>query len=295
MRRSALTTVLLVLAAACTLTVSTDTTAVTTTTSTTTADENSTTTLTSEPDDDVAGCTNPTSGFVESGAVGRVGRNSADAVQISSIGLFVEGDCERLEIELTTSGGAPATTLPVVSTEALAGSGIIRLQFDRSVQSTAVADSILEGTLVDRVFVVRGLDSRLFVDIVIADAAAARVTSLRNPARVAVELQPGILPVTGTPAISGDLVVTAPVQPTVEYPVIVDGYTRADPAILVGRILRDGNVETEVQTSAIVTPGTWGQFRLEIEDGPAGNLDLTVQIGTEPDELPVVRLTINAG
>ena len=264
----------------------------TTTPITTTATAASTT----EPSSTALGCEGAPSDFVTDGPLGIVGGADADGQQISSITLEQRGDCERFEVSVSTGGGAPATRLPIAQVELIANSGIVRIKFDASVASSAVTDSILEGSLVDRAYVVRSLDGSIFVDAHLSRAVAARTFVRQNPARVAVELQPFDAPAAEFPHVGGLVVVTGPTALSVEYPIMVTGYARTFEANVIARLFSESGTETEVFTTAAEYVQMWGEYRLEIVDGPGGDVTIFVGEDSPLDGTPQgVEFVVSAG
>lgn len=262
-------------------------------TSTTTSITAPTTTTTAPP---ATGCEGDSDRFVEDGPVSIVGSGDSDASQISSLAVFPSGVCERFEIGLITDGLAPATSAPETSVEILADAGIVRVQFNGQITSTAVTDSLIESALVERAFVVRALSGGLFVDLHLSQPVAARALELRNPARVAVELRPGGLPVGLGSAIGQTVVVTSPTQRVVEYPFEVHGYARTFEANVIARLLVDGATAEEYVTTAADWLETWGEFRIEIGGGPGGDISLFIGEESAQDGSPIgVELDLNAG
>ncbi len=251
------------------------------TTTTTSGSGETTTTTTTVPEvtETAAGCEGDPTDYRVDGPLGIVGEAGADARQIAAITLTAIGDCERFEVALRTEGGAPATSLPSAEVELIAASGIVRIKFDPLVGVSAITDSILEGDLVDRAYVVRSLDGSIFVDAHLRGAVAARTFTRQNPARVAVELQPIDAAGPLFPLRGGLVVVTGPTVGSLEYPIEITGYARTFEGTVLARVLTETGTETEVFTTAADSVQLWGEFSLVIEDGPGG--DITIFVGEE--------------
>ena len=246
--------------------------------------------------DPVAGCEGTPEQFLTDGPLGIVGSPDADAQQIALISLTPIGDCEVLEVALSTEGGAPATSLPLAEVELIAGAGILRIKFDPSVTSTAITDSILEGSLIERTYVVRSLDGSIFVDAHLAASVAARTFAQRNPTRVAVELRPFDAEPSGFPLIGETIVVTGPATKSVEYPIVVTGYARTFEANVIGRLFSSAGAETEAVTTAADYLTTWGEFRLELTEGPGGDVTIFVGEDSPVDGTPIgVEFMVSSG
>ncbi len=242
------------------------------------------------------GCEGGVEDYVDAGPIAIVGQTSSDAAQISSLTVFDVGVCERFEVALVTEGGAPATSAPRTTAEIFPDSGLVRLRFSGGVASTAVTESLIESTLVRQAYVVRGLDGLMFVDLHLSASVGARAIELRNPARVAVELRPGGEPVQVGASLGANVVVTDPARRTVEYPILVRGYSRTFEATVMARLSADGSAIDEYFTTAADWTQTWGEFVLEIPSGPGGDLSLLVgEESAEDGTIRGVTLELSAG
>ena len=251
---------------------------------------------TTEPSSTALGCEGGPEGFRVDGPLGIVGGAGADAQLISSVLLASIGECERLEIALSTAGGAPATRLPRAEVELIAASGIIRIKFDASVTASALTDSILEGSLVERAYVVRALDGSIFIDAHLSTTAAARTYVRQNPIRVAIEIQPTDGEPTDFPKVGGLVVVTEPPARVVEYPITIRGYARTFEATVVARIASESGVTAEAFTTAADYLELWGEFAVTLDDGPGGDVVIFVGEDSAEDGTPVgVEFMVSAG
>ncbi len=234
-----------------------------------------------------------TDGALASGLLeGREG----DAEQVAGLSWTAFEGCERLVVELATAGGAPATEPGGVRAELLRAQGIVRLRLDDRVQATAIADRVVERTLVDRIFVVRSLGGNLYIDIHLGSAVLARASITRSPAAVVVDLKAGGPELDARPAVSDAAVVVAPTGRKAEYPLLVEGYARTFEATVLLRIRQGNRLEIEDVTSAADYLTTWGEYRFEVMSGPSGNVELFVgedspEDGTERG----VRFTLVVG
>lgn len=221
-------------------------------------------------------CGGPGEGFVSEGLVAWLGSANGDASHVSGIFLEQVGECERLRVTLTAAGGTPATALPLAEVELIPEAGRLRARFDPEVWSTAITDTLLEGELVDRVYVVRGLDGRKFVDVHLTEGVDARAMTGDDPSHVLIDFRRNGVPLTARPAVSRFTVVTGPVGGRASYPIAVKGYSRTFEANVVGFVSRDGEAGETYFTSAAGYIETWGEFRLAVEDGPTGEAVLNV-------------------
>ena len=221
-------------------------------------------------------CGGPGEGFVSEGLVTWLGSANGDNSHISGIFLERVEECERLRVVLTTAGGAPATVPPLVEVELLPEAGLLRARFDPEVWSTSVTDTLLEGELVDRVYVVRGLDGRKFVDVHLAEGVDARAMTGDDPSHMIIDFRRNGTPLAARPTVSRFTVVTDPVSGETSYPIFVNGYARTFEANVIGFIAKNGVAGETYFTSAADYIDTWGEFLLQVEDGPIGEAVLNV-------------------
>lgn len=216
--------------------------------------------------------------FTDDGALatGLLDRPPGDAARVTGLEWDDHGVCGRLTVELATSGGAPATEPGGVRAELLRDLGIIRLGLDPAVSSTAIADRLIDSDLVERAYVVRSADGSLFVDLHLASAVIARAAVVRSPAAVIVDLQPGGADLPSRPAVSDLFVVTTPTVEKADYPLAVRGYGRPFEATLVVRLRKADRVDVEELTTTADYVETWGEFAVDIPDGPLGSVELFV-------------------
>jgi hypothetical protein len=242
------------------------------------------------------GCEGNADDFVSDGPLGIVGEAGADAQLISGLRLTTTGNCERFEIALSTSGGAPATRLPLTEVELIADAGVIRFTLPASVTRSAITDSVLEGTLIERAYVVRSETGGIFIDAHLSAEAAARTFVQRNPARIGVEVLARDGEAPEFPKVGGLVVVTGPNAGSVEYPIIVTGYARTFEANVIARLFSDTGTETEVFTTAADYLDLWGAFTLTIETGPGGDVTIFVGEDSAIDGSPLgVEFMVSAG
>lgn len=215
---------------------------------------------------------------------------------VSSLRSENSGACERVEVRLETAEGTPAPAMPPTKVEMPAGSGLVRIRFDPSATGTAVTDADLGGHLADRAYTVRGLDGQVFVDIHLASRVAARAFVREDGAALVIEL----LGLEGArrpfPKASEFVVVTGPASARLSYPLVVAGYSRTFEANVIAELVRpDGDREVLAVTSAADYIEMWGEFRLEIPEGPLGRVELFVgdypPVDNAPPEGVVLEFT----
>ena len=243
---------------------------------TTTAPETTAATTTQAPPPPAPVCGGPGDGFVSEGLVAWLGSANGDASHVSGIFLEQVEECERLRVTLTAAGGAPATALPLAEVELIPEAGRLRARFDPEVWSTAITDTLLEGELVERVYVVRGLDGRKFVDVHLTEGVDARAMTGDDPSHVLIDFRRNGVPLAARPAVSRFTVVTGPAGGPASYPIAVNGYSRTFEANVVGFVSRNGEAGETFFTSAADYIETWGEFRLAVEEGPTGEAVLNV-------------------
>ncbi|MGH8875238.1 MAG: hypothetical protein ACRDVM_08320 [Acidimicrobiia bacterium] len=222
------------------------------------------------------------------GSVGRLGEGGladSDSGVIADLLWELHGRCERLVVEFATADGAPAFRPPTTQGELVRGIGVVRVAFGEPVSDTAVADRLVEGRLLERAFVVRAEDGRLVLDLHLADPALARVHTSSSPAQVMIDLRPGGDPYPGGPLVGAEVVLTSPSGGRTAYPLEVAGYARTRFGE-VRAILEGDDGRTEVSAPVADRTGAWGAFRLLIETGPTGAVELSIDDGG--DTSPIV-------
>jgi hypothetical protein len=201
--------------------------------------------------------------FVQSGQVARVDQPTSDTRILGRISWQAEGLCERFALDFETDEGAPATTPPSVAVEFLPSGRILRIHL--GLETTVVADQLVETSLVERLYVVRALDGGMFVDLHLRSPAQARASVRNSPAALNLELQMGIQPFSGLATIGEDVVVVEP-APGAETgrSVGVRGYARTFEANVLVIVTSDGET-SESTTQAADWVETWGEFRTTVE------------------------------
>lgn len=208
--------------------------------------------------------------LVATGNVGRVESSATDAAALRTIRWREYPLCERFEVEFASAEGAPAVRPPTVSGTLVPESGLLRVALGAPVATSPIADQSVETDLVRRIYVVRDLDGSLFLDLHLATAVVARVSSRAGPARLVIDLSPTGGPSDTRPVVTSDLVVTEPTGGNVRYPLTVFGYRRGGATEVEATITRaDGST---VSASGVAAPhdDVWGAFVLLFPDGPKG-------------------------
>ena len=212
----------------------------------------------------VAGC--PDEGeFVEDGTIASFDQDQSDSSVIGQISWRADEACETFTFSFVTSEGAPATTPPTVTAAYVEGVPVIRVTVE-----------LVETGLIDRLYVVRSLEGGSFIDLHLAAPAQARIHVDGSPARVTLDLQPGIVeyPIAAT---ASDIVVlvtpldTGVVTPTIE----VTGYARTFESNVMIIATAGDQLVAEINTTAAGGLETWGEFRARVVL-PPGEVSLFV-------------------
>lgn len=213
--------------------------------------------------------------FTSGGVLASLGSAQGDGVHIAGVSHFHTGGCERLEVSLAASDGSPSSALPPVEVELMADAGLLRMSFDPAAQTTSITDASFSGGLFNSVYVVRGLDGRLFVDAHLSRSVEAAAEA--GPSRLTVVLRGADGYPSSRPSASSSTVVTSPAwYDDVSYPITVAGYARNFEANVIGFTTGpDGTAGPVYHTSSADYIQTWGEFRLLIEEGPAGPVTLS--------------------
>jgi len=201
--------------------------------------------------------------------VADIENSGSDARSIGLISWDQPGDCERLTIAFQSSEGAPATTTPSVRVEHLDGLPILRVTVSST--ESMISDQLVESDLVDRLFVVSSLQGDTFIDFHLRNPVLVRMTTAHAPARIELELWPGIVDPTARPTVTGSLVVISPQDGTRRgVPIPVTGYALGfTSGVLVMATAGTSVLYEQVQQTAD-GPG-WVEFRvsLSLPRGPA--------------------------
>ena len=221
--------------------------------------------------------------FVEQGVVAALDSQGRDAHAIAGIRWHALEGCERIEIEFLSATGSPASRIGPVGVSILSDTGIVRVTMSEAIVDSAVADTTLNGDLLDRWFVIEGIGDGLAVDLHLGARAAARAFTTTSPARLIVDLIPARedLPIT-RPAAENGIVLMSPQAGVSLYPLQIAGY--AAPSIDAVRIrLSDSTgVFIDRSVSTLSPVHVWHTFDIGLSDGPSGSLDLFV--GTVDEE-----------
>jgi hypothetical protein len=202
----------------------------------------------------------------------------ADADRVAGLRWEDHGGCERLVIDLATDDESPADRPGAVSAELLRDLGVVRVSL-RDVQWVVpdATDASFDGPLARAAYSVFSPEGRwVYVDVHLADAAEAYVSTLGEPARVVVDLRPGGGPVPAPAASKNRVVVLEPRPGAARYPLTVTGYARTFEANVVVRLEQDGEDAYDDFTTATAWVDAWGYYSFSIDAGPRGRVVLHV-------------------
>jgi hypothetical protein len=228
----------------------------------------------------VAGCDDQAE-YVEGGTIGVVENPTSDSTTIGTISWDAGDSCEVFTIAFVTGEGAPPTTPPSVRAFYVSQSPIIRLVLD--VDSTVITDQLVETKLVERIYAVRALDGGMFIDLHLAAPTQARIELKSSPARLELDLQPGIVEYPSSAATSDFVVLASPLDgAVVSGELEITGYTRTFEANVLVILTAGDHVLAETNTTAADWVETWGEFRTTLAVEPG---DVTLFVGdASPDD-----------
>ncbi len=121
---------------------------------------------------------------------GVVGRPDGDAAAIAGLRWEDFDGCQRVVVSLATADQAPATRSGQVEVSVRSDLGVVRIDFGTEVEHTAVADAVMDTSLVAGAYVVRDIEGGLFLDLHTETSVEVRAMTPSAPARVVVDLRP---------------------------------------------------------------------------------------------------------
>jgi hypothetical protein len=283
------------LLSSCAIEIGTGDTAATTAAPVTTPETATTTTTTGIDDEPNPPCAGET-GFESDGVIAAFGRTEGDAVMLAGFAWTTHAECEQFVIDLTTVGGSPAASVGQTTVELRPETGILRIHLPPEIGSTAVADSVIDGELLTRAYVVRLVD-RIAVDIhLTADRGVdARSYAVSSPTRIVVDViaaESGnaVMP----PRTADDIVLVEPRDEPAEYPLELSGY--AGPSVTELSIGLAADETDGVQATVELPGGTgmWQPFTTIVPTGPLGAVPGYLGTGDPlDDDAPGLRLTLD--
>jgi hypothetical protein len=239
------------------------------------------TTTTTEASDTPA-CLSGELPFVEEGTVAALDSQGRDARAIAGIRWDPLEGCERVEVEFLSATGAPATRIGPVGISMLADAGIVRVTLSDAIVDSAVADSTLNGTIVNKWFVVEGSEDGLTIDLHLNERAAARAFTTTSPARLVIDLRgTGDDRPLATPLSGDGIVVLSPQAGVGLYPLQVAGYAAPEVDAVRLRLTDLADIAVDRAVSTLSSTHVWREFSAALTDGPSGSVLL--QVGTVND------------
>lgn len=226
--------------------------------------------------------------FEEGGSIADIPAEGSDSRNVGRISWERNDRCETFHFEFMTSEGAPATTAPGMSVDHLESFQVIRVSLD--IEAAVVRDQLVETGLVDSLYVVRSLSGDVFIDLHLAEPAAARAAVSSSPARLSLELRPGFVPFMGAATVGEDIVLTSPARTEVSSDVQLLGYARTTTGEVTALATQDDSVVAEATTSAGDEVGSWGEYRigLSLPPGP-----VSVFLGEESADEGLQGITLD--
>jgi hypothetical protein len=235
-----------------------------------------TTTLQAGPDDFCLAGDLP---FVDSGLAAAIGDDVGDAAQIEQIRLDRAPNCERLTIEFTNGAGAPATSIGPTGVTVLDFVGIVRVAVPPEINTTAIADTLLEGALIEGATVVRAEDGSLTIDLRGTDGTPilGRAFATTSPASIVIDVATsGELPEPAGATVSAPAIVLTPVPGPNLYPLTVEGYAAPGLHSVRVQLGTEDSTDTDLSIALSGDNDAWQAFRSSIVDGPSGSTKLFV-------------------
>ncbi|CAN5614514.1 hypothetical protein BH23BAC4_BH23BAC4_06130 [soil metagenome] len=216
--------------------------------------------------------------FQADGTLSVEGAGEANATRVADLRWEAHEGCERFVVDLSTEATVPASGVNRVAAQVLRDLGVVRIHLPgiRNVAADAT-DMEANGELVREAFAIWAPDGDgTYIDIHLASAAEVHVHVLTDPARVVVDLRPGVSAIPSAPARSNAVAVLTPRAGAQSYPLRVTGYARTFEANVVARLEQDGEEVFSDFTTATAWADAWDYFEITIPEGPSGSVTLHV-------------------
>jgi hypothetical protein len=174
---------------------------------------------------------------------------------------------------------------------------MVRILLPPEVTASAVADTLLEGSLIASAYVFRE-DDMMAIDIHATDGIpiTARAFTTTSPASLIIDVARAgtdAIPV-GVTATSRSVIVTPTPGPG-EYPMVVEGYVAPGLESIHIQLLVSSEPVADTSMALDGTTDTWQHFMAKIDNGPAGTAVVfvgTVDENGRPDTGAVVSVTM---
>lgn len=222
--------------------------------------------------------------FGDEGLVAALGEDTGDASSVSDIRWEPSATCERLTVNFGAGSGAPAATLGPTGVSVIPYAGVVRILLPPEVNATSIADNLLEGDLLQAVYVVRDA-GQLAIDVHAVDGVpvVARAFTTTSPASLVVDVARASteavpVGVTATPTV----VAISPTPGTDSYPILVEGYALPGTKLIHMQLIEDGTIHTDETWVLDGDTDAWQSFSSTIEDGPLASV--VVFVGSVDDD-----------
>jgi hypothetical protein len=266
-----------------------------TTTATTTSDTSVIATTASPPTTttDDSPCLRGDRPYAGNGLISAFGGAEGDATQISAIRWTSHPGCEQVVVDFLTADGAPAGGLNPVGVEYDALAGVIRISLPPEIDRSAVADTLIDGDLVKRAYVV-ATGQNLAIDVHLATGRtyALRAYEVDSPGRIIVDIKEDAAgqPVLGA-TMAATLVVVSPQGGPVASPLVVTGYVKGPYETVTADLIIAANHQAAGTQSAMPAAGDaiWRAYTVRFGQVPPTPLHLVVT----PDEHDEDAVTIS--
>ena len=228
-------------------------------------------------------CLSTTPAFTARGTVSVLGGSRPDATRLSGIDWISTPECERIVFNYLTEQGAPASQIGLSRLEFAPEQGILRIAMPRDVDVTGIADVRVDGSFVDKAFVVRAHTGELSVDLHMRSEAPveARGLIIGSPARLVIDLQAGPADdayAISRPTVADDVVVLSPAPGEARYPLRIRGYARTVRDVVTAGVDGPGP-DVDRRITAADSGDAWGEFAVTISEGPGGQI--VVHVSTD--------------
>lgn len=219
--------------------------------------------------------------FAADGVISAFGGANGDATQIAGIRWASHPGCERVVVDLLTADGAPAGAIDPVGVDYDPAVGVIRINLPPAITRSAISDSLLDGDLIHRAYVVATADGQVAIDIhaAVGSSLSLRAFEVASPSRIVIDVRPenDAAKVSGS-AFGAGVVLTSPQPTETATTVLVSGYARGSGDDLMIRAFPagDGSPLSEQAVELDGESNLWREFALELGDLPARPLEIAV-------------------